>query len=78
MHRRTYTLGLAIYTILEKKYAISNVDQMTHIIGHSNRKKDSTNGRSLELNLIIIPSYSHFVNGTWLLKSVNVKEYYVH
>ena len=64
MHRRTYTLGLAIYTILEKKYAISNVDQMTHIIGHSNRKKDSTNGRSLELNLIIIPSYSHFVNGT--------------
>ena len=49
---------------LEKKYAISNVDQMTHIIGHSNRKKDSTNGRSLELNLIIIPSYSHFVNGT--------------
>ena len=64
MHRRTYTLGLAIYAILEKKYAISNVDQMTHIIGHSNRKKDSTNGRSLELNLIIIPSYSHFVNGT--------------
>ena len=64
MHRRTYTLGLAIYTILEKKYANSNVDQMTHIIGHSNRKKDSTKGRSLELNLIIIPSYSHFVNGT--------------